>query len=55
MVTGEELFKFLARLMLDKFYGAITIRLEKGKVTHVETEMWRYQDLPDEMMRPVPE
>jgi len=49
MKTGEKLFHFLARLILDKFYGTVTIRFESGKVTHVETEtrrMWQYQDLP---------
>ena len=49
MKTGEKLFHFLARLILDKFYGTVTIRFESGKVTHVETEtkrMWRYKDLP---------
>jgi len=48
--TGEKLFHFLARLILDKFYGSVTIRFESGKVTHVETEirrMWRYKDLPE--------
>ena len=47
--TGEKLFHFLAALVLEKFYGTVTIRFEAGKVTHVETEtrrMWRYQDLP---------
>ena len=45
----EKLFKFLARLTLEKFYGTVTIRFESGKVTHGETEtrwMWRYKDLP---------
>ena len=49
MKTGEKLFHFLARLILDRFYGSVTIRFESGKVTHVETEtrrMWRYKDLP---------
>ena len=51
MKTGEKLFHFLARLILDKFYGSVTIRFESGKVTHVETEtrrMWQYRDLPDQ-------
>ena len=50
MKTGENIFRFLARMILDKFYGTVTIRLENGKVTHVETEtrrMWQYKDLPD--------
>jgi len=51
MRTGEKLFHFLARLILEKFYGSVTIRFEHGKVTHVETEtkrMWQYKDLPDD-------
>jgi len=50
MKTGGKLFRFLARLILDKFYGTVTIRFESGKVTHVETEtkrMWQYKDLPE--------
>jgi len=50
MPRGEKLFRFLAGLMLDKFCGAVTIRFEAGKVTHVETETrrrWQYRDLPD--------
>ena len=50
MKQGEKLFRFLAGLVLQKFYGTVTIRLEAGKVTHVETEtrrMWRYGDLPE--------
>jgi len=49
MRVGEKLFKFLARLIVDKFYGTLTIRFESGKVTHVETETrraWQYKDLP---------
>jgi len=49
--TGEKLFHFLARLILEKFYGSVTIKFEAGKVTHVETETrrtWKYQDLPDQ-------
>jgi hypothetical protein len=52
MPRGEKLLKFLASLMLHDFYGLIIIRMEAGKVTHVETEtrrMWRYDDLPDEI------
>ncbi len=44
------MFKFLASLMMRDFYGTVTIRMEAGKVTHVETEtrkMWRHQNLPD--------
>ncbi len=47
----EGLLRFLASLVLDRFYGAITIRFEAGKVTHVETETWRvwqYKDLPEQ-------
>ena len=50
MRPGEKLFKFLARLILDKFYGSVTIKFQHGKVTHVETETrchWQYKDLPD--------
>ena len=49
MSKGERLFKFLASLMLQKFYGTVIIRFEGGKVTHVESETrrgWRYKDLP---------
>ena len=51
MRPGERLFKFLARLILDGFYGSVTIKFEAGKVTHVETEArqhWQYKDLPDQ-------
>ena len=51
MKTGEKLFHFLARLILEKFYGSVTIKFEAGKVTHVETETrrtWKYQDLPEQ-------
>ena len=54
MPRGEKLLKFLANLMLRDFYGVVIIRMEAGKVTHVETEtrrMWRYQNLPDEADR----
>ena len=50
MMVGERLFKFLARLILEKFYGSVTIKFEAGKVTHVETETrrtWQYRDLPE--------
>ena len=50
MPRGEKLFKFLASLMMRNFYGTVTIRLECGKLTHVETEtrrVWRYRDLPE--------
>ena len=49
MKVGEKLFRFLAGLILDKFYGSVTIRFEHGKVTHVETETrrsWEYRNLP---------
>jgi len=51
MNTGEKLFHFLAKLILDRFYGSVTIRFEHGKVTHVETEtrrVWEYKNLPPE-------
>ena len=57
MRQGEKLFKFLARLILDRFYGSVTIRFEHGKVTHVETETrrhWQYKDLPDPQTGPRP-
>ncbi len=41
MPRGEKLFRFLAALMMRGFYGSVTIRLEAGKVTHVETETRR--------------
>jgi len=47
--TGERLFKFLAGLILDRFYGSVIIKFEHGKVTHVETETrrhWQYKELP---------
>ena len=50
MKVAEKLFRFLARLVLDRFYGSVTIKFESGKVTHVETETrraWQYKDLPD--------
>ena len=52
MRTGEKLFKFLASLMLQGFYGTVIIRFESGKATHVETEtrrMWQYGDLPEQI------
>ena len=51
MPTGEKLFRFLARLMLDRFHGTVTIRFQAGKVTHVtreSTRTWEYRDLPSE-------
>lgn len=50
MSTGEKLFKSLAHLVFQRFYGTVTIRFEGGKVTHVETEtrrMWQHKDLPE--------
>lgn len=38
MRKGEKLFRFLASLMLRRFYGRVTIRFESGKVTYVESE-----------------
>jgi len=54
MLMGELLINFVARFIMDKFYGTVTIRFEARKVTHVETETrraWRYQDSPDEVER----
>ncbi len=51
MPRGEKLFRFLADLMLQGFYGTVIIRFESGKVTHVQMEtrrMWQYKDLPGE-------
>ena len=56
MKTGEKLFHFLAGLILARFYGSVTIRLECGKVTHVETESrraWRYKELPQDDGEPL--
>jgi hypothetical protein len=50
MPKGEKPIRFLASLMLDNFFGAVTIRFEAGRPTHVETEtrrLWRYCDLPE--------
>jgi len=47
---GEKLFRFLAGLILQRFYGNVTIRFEAGKATHVASETprtWRYGDLPE--------
>ena len=47
-MRGENRFRFLASLALGKFCGTVTIRVEAGKLTHVETETRRtrrYQDL----------
>ena len=52
MKKGEKLFKFLASLILQEFYGTVTIRLEGGEVTHVENKtqrQWEYKGLPDEI------
>ena len=52
MRQGEKLFKFLANLMLEQFYGTVTIRFESGKVTHVATKVkhiYEYRDRPDEI------
>ncbi len=46
---GEKLFRFLASLMLRRFYGTVTIRFEAGTVTHIETatrRVWDYEHLP---------
>ena len=29
-VRGERLFRFLAALMVDRFYGSVTIKFEVG-------------------------
>ncbi|MCK4375665.1 MAG: hypothetical protein KAX19_10060 [Candidatus Brocadiae bacterium] len=50
MPRAEKLFRFLARLLVRRFYGTVTIRFEAGKVTHVETEkrrMSEYKHLPE--------
>ncbi len=50
MARDEKLFRFLAGLMLRRFFGTVTIRFEAGKVTHVSTEAtqtWAYKDLPE--------
>ena len=50
MKTGERLFKFLASLILREFYGTVTIRFQRGKVTHLETEtrrVYEHGDLPE--------
>ncbi len=52
MPRGVKLYKFLASLMLRRFFGRVTIRFESGKVTYVETgtrRTWWYKDLPDEI------
>ncbi len=49
MPRGEKLFKFLVGLMLERFYGTVTIRFESGKATHVEIKTqrtWQYSELP---------
>lgn len=46
MPRGEELCRLPARLMVDRFYGSVTIKLTAAKVAHVETEtrrMWEYR------------
>ena len=53
--TVEGLFKFLVDLMLREFYGKVIIRLQGGKVTHMELETrrkWRYSDLPEQNSGP---
>ena len=45
----ERLFEFLKNIFAEKFYGTITIKFERGKVTHVEMETrraWAFKDLP---------
>ena len=57
VTVGEKLFRFLARLILEKSYGSVTIKFESGKMTHVETETrraWQYKDLPDTVQSPRP-
>ena len=58
VMVGEKLFKFLARLILEKVYGPVTIKFEAGKVTHAEAETrraWPYKNLPDEPWRTPPQ
>jgi hypothetical protein len=55
MPRGEKLLKFLAGLMVDRFYGSVTIKFEAGKVTHVEMEtkrVWCYRELPEQVPEP---
>jgi hypothetical protein len=50
MPRAGKLFRFLAGLILQWFYGTATIRFEDGKVTHVEVETprrWEYRELPE--------
>jgi hypothetical protein len=49
MPRGEKRFGFLASPMVRNFYGAVTVRFENGKVSHVQVEtrqVSRYKDLP---------
>ncbi len=51
----KKLFVFLSRFFLDNFFGTVTIRFERGKVTHVEVEtkrVWTYRDLPQDEEAP---
>ena len=41
MPRGEKLLEFLAKPMVDRFYGSVTIKLRVGRATHVETETRR--------------
>jgi hypothetical protein len=50
MAGGKKPFRFIAGLMLDRFYGTVTMRFESANVTHVETETrrtWQYKGLPE--------
>ena len=49
------MFRFLAAVMVDRFYGSFTIKFQAGKVTHVEAEtrrVWQYNDLHEQMSEP---
>jgi len=47
---GDRLFRYLADLIINKFFGTVTVRFEAGKVTHVEAatrRIYEYGQLPD--------
>jgi hypothetical protein len=47
----ERLVSFLRRLFQERFFGTVVIKVEHGKVTHVEVSTRRsyeYKDLPAE-------
>lgn len=50
MNIGTKLFKFLASLIMDKFYGSVKIKFENGKITHIEKDthqVFEYRNLPE--------